>query len=196
MTHRSEEVLAFWLDEAGPEKWYNSDAAFDARIRDRFQTLWQEARDGKLDHWASHPRKALALIIVLDQFPRNMFRGEATAFASDAKAKTVACSALKQGWDERFDQNQRQFFYMPFMHSEALTDQDHSVRLTCQKMPDERDDKLPHAVAHREIIRRFGRFPYRNEALGRESSAAEKDFLANGSYGRVVEEVRAAAMCK
>jgi uncharacterized protein (DUF924 family) len=85
---------------------------------------------------------------------------------------------------------------MPFMHSEALTDQDHSVRLTCQKMPETREDKLPHAIAHREIIRRFGRFPYRNDALGRTSSEAEKDFLENGGYGKVVEEARAAATCK
>ena len=196
MRDRFEDVLTFWLEEAGPDKWYMSDEAFDAEIRDRFLPLWEEAAAGKLSHWTSHPRKALALIIVLDQFPRNMFRGQAKAFSTDSKAKAAACYALKQRWDERFDQNTRQFFYLPFMHSEALTDQDHSVRLSCQKMPDQREDKLPHAIAHREIIRRFGRFPYRNEALGRTSSDAEKDFLENGGYGKVVEEARAAALCK
>lgn len=193
MTETYEEVLAFWLEEAGPAKWYAGGDSFDADIRDRFMALWEQARDGKLDHWISHPRKALALIIVLDQFPRNMFRGDRRAFATDQKAKSVACSSLKQGWDERFDQTQRQFFYMPFMHSEALTDQDHSVRLACQKMPDAREDKLPHAIAHREIIRRFGRFPYRNDALGRTTRADEQDFLENGGYGKMVEEARAAA---
>ncbi|MGI3184044.1 DUF924 family protein [Nioella aestuarii] len=196
MTQQFEDVLTFWLEEAGPDKWYMGGEEFDAEIRERFLPLWEEAAAGKLNDWTSHPRKALALIIVLDQFPRNMFRGDAKAFSTDSKAKAAACYALKQGWDERFDQPTRQFFYLPFMHSEALTDQDHSVRLTCQKMPDEREDKLPHAIAHREIIRRFGRFPYRNDALGRTSSDEEKDFLANGGYGKVVEEARAAAVCK
>lgn len=196
MTHPSEEIISFWLEEAGPEKWYAGGEEFDALIRDRFMEMWEEARRGLYDGWTSHPRKALALIILLDQFPRNMFRGDAMAFDTDAKAKAAACTALSRGWDERFPQNVRQFFYMPFMHSEALTDQDHSVRLTCQKMPDEREDKLPHACAHREIIRRFGRFPYRNEALGRDSTVEEKEFLDSGGYGKVVEEVRAAVMCK
>jgi uncharacterized protein (DUF924 family) len=196
MTHRTEDVLSFWLEEAGPSKWYAGGDAFDAEIRERFLPLWEEARDGKLDSWKSHPRKALALIIVLDQFPRNMFRGDARAFSTDRKAKSAACYALKQGWDERFPETARQFFYLPFMHSEALTDQDHSVRLYCQKMPDAREDNLVHAVAHREIIRRFGRFPYRNEALGRATTGAEKEFLESGGYGKMVEEARAAAMCK
>ena len=196
MAHRSEEILTFWFEEAGPEKWYAGGETFDEEVRTRFKDMWEKARRGEFDGWTSHPRKALALIILLDQFPRNMFRGDALAFATDAKAKAAACTALARGWDERFSQQDRQFFYMPFMHSEALTDQDHSVRLACQKMPDEREDKLPHAIAHREIIRRFGRFPYRNEALGRESSDAEKDFLENGGYGKVVEEARAAALCK
>lgn len=196
MTERFEDVLTFWLEEAGPDKWYAGGAAFDAEVRDRFLPLWEEASAGKLSHWTSHPRKALALIIVLDQFPRNMFRGEARAFSTDGKAKAAACYALKHRWDERFDQSTRQFFYMPFMHSEALTDQDHSVRLACQKMPDQREDKLPHAVAHREIIRRFGRFPYRNAALGRTSTEAEKDFLEGGGYGKMVEEARGASTCE
>ena len=143
MTHPSEEIISFWLEEAGPEKWYAGGEEFDTLIRDRFMEMWEEARRGLYDGWTSHPRKALALIILLDQFPRNMFRGDAMAFETDSKAKAAACTALSRGWDERFPQNVRQFFYMPFMHSEALTDQDHSVRLTCQKMPDEREDKLP-----------------------------------------------------
>lgn len=194
MTHRSEDVLRFWLEEAGPAKWYANDEAFDEEIRQRFMPLWEEARDGKLDGWMSHPRKALALIILLDQFPRNMFRGSATAFSTDKKAKSAACAALKNGWDERFPEMARQFFYLPFMHSEALSDQDHSVRLYCQKMPDSRQDSLIHAVAHREIIRRYGRFPYRNAALGRTSSSAEEEFLLGGGYGKMLDEARSAAM--
>jgi len=196
MTHRSEDVLTFWLEEAGPAKWYASDPDFDAEITRRFGALWQEARDGGLDDWTSHPRKALALIILLDQFPRNMFRGEAKAFSTDQKAKSAACYALKQKWDERFPQQQRQFFYLPFMHSEALSDQDHSVRLYCQKMTDHREDSLPHAIVHRDIIRKFGRFPYRNEALGRRTTAKEQEFLDGGGYGMMLEEARSAAMCK
>lgn len=196
MTQRTEDILSFWLEEAGPAKWYASDPDFDAEIRDRFESMWEEARDGKLDHWTSHPRKALALIILLDQFPRNMFRGSAKAFATDRKAKSAACYALKQKWDERFPQEARQFFYLPFMHSEALTDQDHSVRLYCQKMAEQREDSLPHAIAHREIIRRFGRFPYRNDALGRKNTSQEQEFLEEGGYGKMLEEARSAALCK
>ena len=149
MSHISEDILRFWLDETGPQKWYSSDEAFDALIRDRFLELWRDARDGKLADWAGHPRKALALIILLDQFPRNMFRGDARAFATDQRAKSVACSALKHGWDMRFDEPARQFFYMPFMHSESLTDQDHSVRLMCQKMEEGREGSLLHARVRR-----------------------------------------------
>jgi uncharacterized protein (DUF924 family) len=193
MLHKSKDILDFWFTESGPEKWYTGGAAFDAEIREKYQTLWQDGRDGHLSDWAGHPRKALALIIVLDQFPRNMFRNDPQAFATDQRAKSVACSALKHGWDTRFPEPDRQFFYMPFMHSESLPDQDHSVRLMCQKMPENRANSLLHARAHREIIRRFGRFPYRNEALGRKSSAEEKSFLSDGGYGKMLEQVKSAA---
>lgn len=193
MPHKSEEILQYWLTESGPQKWYAGGDAFDAEIRKKYLELWQDGHDGRLADWAGHPRKSLALIIVLDQFPRNMFRDDARAFATDARAKSVACSALKHGWDMRFPEPDRQFFYMPFMHSESLPDQDHSVRLMCQKMPDSRENSLLHARAHREIIRRFGRFPYRNAALGRKSSADEKVFLSDGGYGRMLEELKTAA---
>ena len=193
MSHISEDILRFWLDETGPQKWYSSDEAFDALIRDRFLELWRDARDGKLADWAGHPRKALALIILLDQFPRNVFRGDARAFATDQRAKSVACSALKHGWDMRFDEPARQFFYMPFMHSESLTDQDHSVRLMCQKMEEGREGSLLHARVHREIIRKYGRFPYRNDALGRKSTSQEKSFLTDGGYAKILNEMQKAA---
>jgi len=193
MLHKSEEILEFWLTESGPAKWYAGGDAFDAEIREKYLDLWQDGRDGRLADWAGHPRKSLALIIVLDQFPRNMFRNDPRAFATDQKAKSVACSALKHGWDTRFPEPDRQFFYMPFMHSESLPDQDHSVRLMCQKMPENRDSSLLHARAHREIIRRFGRFPYRNAALGRKSSQEESAFLSEGGYGRMLEQLNTAA---
>lgn len=191
-----EDVLGFWLDEVGPSGWYKSEEALDQEIRDRFGSAWSGAMEGRHALWLTYPSGTLAYIILLDQFPRNMFRGQATAFTTDKKAKSAACSALKQGWDERFPETVRQFFYLPFMHSEALTDQDHSVRLYCQKMPDSREDSLIHAVAHREIIRRFGRFPYRNVALGRISSSAEEEFLQGGGYGKMLDEARSAAVCK
>lgn len=193
MTHQSEDILQYWLTESGPEKWYAGGAEFDAEIRERYLGLWGQGRDGKLADWAGHPRKALALIIVLDQFPRNMFRGTAQAFSTDRRAKTIACYALDHGWDTRFEEPERQFFYMPFMHSESLSDQDHSVRLMCQRMHQNKDAHLLHARAHREVIRKYGRFPYRNDALGRNSSAEEISFLNAGGYGRMVTDLKSAA---
>ena len=183
----AEEVLSFWLG-AGPEAWYKQDDAFDAEITERFGALWEAGAAGALDEaWATNPRGALALIILLDQFPRNMFRGDARAFHSDARALSTACYAIDRGWDLRVEPPERQFFYMPFMHSERLTDQDHCVRLFKERMP---GDNVLHARAHREIIRRFFRFPYRNEALGRTSSDAEREFLDGGGYGKILNELK------
>jgi uncharacterized protein (DUF924 family) len=182
-----EEILSFWLG-AGPEAWYKQDDTFDGEITRRFGTLWEQGAAGALDErWATNPRGALALIILLDQFPRNMFRGEARAFHSDARARSVACYALARGWDRRVDEPERQFFYMPFMHSERLTDQDHCVRLFAERMP---GDNVLHARAHREVIRRYGRFPYRNDALGRKTTAAESAFLDEGGYGAILNELK------
>jgi uncharacterized protein (DUF924 family) len=184
-----EEVLSFWLG-AGPEAWYRQDDAFDAEIRERFGELWDKGARGDLDEaWATNPRGALALIILLDQFPRNMFRGDAKSFASDDRALSTACYALDRGWDMRIGEPERQFFYMPFMHSERLTDQDHCVRLMAERM--ESAENLLHARAHREIIRRFNRFPYRNGALGRISTHAEREFLDRGGYRTVLEKLKA-----
>ncbi len=191
MTHPSEEILEFWLTECGPEAWYAGGDDLDQTIRDRFLSTWEEAKSGAFKDWTSDPRKCLALIILLDQFARNMFRGDAQAFSTDSAAKAAACKALKQGWDLRFNEPERQFFYMPFMHSELSTDQDHSVRLMCQKMPEGREAHLLHARAHREVIRRFGRFPYRNEALGRRSRTDEIAFMEEGGYGAIVKELGA-----
>ncbi len=183
-----DEVTAFWLN-AGPEKWYKQDEAFDAEIRERFLDLWQKAHDGKLGGWCSNPKSALAMIILTDQFPRNMFRGDPRSFATDALAKKVACYALDRGWDLKIPEPERQFLYMPFMHSERLTDQDHCVRLMAERMKE--GNNLLHARAHREIIRKFNRFPYRNEVLGRKTSTTERAFLDDGGYGKIVNGLEA-----
>jgi uncharacterized protein (DUF924 family) len=183
----AEAVLDFWLG-AGPEAWYRQDDAFDAEITARFASLWEQGAAGALDApWATTPRGALALIVLLDQVPRNMFRGEARAFHSDARALSVACQSLDRGWDMRVDGPERQFFYMPFMHSERLADQDHCVGLFAERMP---GDNLLHARAHREIIRQYGRFPYRNAALGRKTTEREQSFLDAGGYGSILNELK------
>ena len=184
-------VLDYWLGEIGPQGWYAGGEALDADIRDRFADLWQAAADGGLDHWVDGPGGTLAFIVLTDQFPRNMFRDSPRAFASDTRALRVASTAVFHGWDLRVAGPMRQFLYLPFMHSERLTDQDRSVRLFKARMAE--GDNLLHARAHREVIRRFGRFPYRNAALGRVTTAAEAAFLAAGGYGAMVRELEAVA---
>lgn len=187
MRGAAEEVLAFWLDEVGPEGWYGGGEALDARCRERFLPLWEAAARGELDGWASQPRSCLGLMIVLDQLPRNMFRGSAKAFATDAKARAVAKSAIARGFDLRVPEPERQFFYMPLEHSEYFADQARAVRLFALRIADR--EYLRHARAHRAVIRRFGRFPYRNAALGRRTTPAEAAFLDAGGYGAALAEV-------
>ncbi len=190
--HASEDILEFWL-QAGPPKWYVADDSFDQEIRDKFGDLWEEGAKGALEDWTGHPRKALALIILLDQFPRNMFRQDGRAFSTDERAKAAACYSIKQGWDMRIDEPERQFFYLPLMHSEMLSDQDHCIRLMIERMPETGAPNVLHARAHREVIREFGRFPYRNTALGRETTPAEQTYLDNGGYGYTVRKLEGAA---
>jgi uncharacterized protein (DUF924 family) len=173
-----EEVRSFWR-EAGPKRWYKVDPAFDETVRERFLATWEAARSGRLAAWEDTPEGALALLIVLDQFPRNMFRGMAQAFASDEVARAVAGRAITRGFDQEFAPPERNFFYLPYMHSEALADQDKSVALV-QAIGD--SGGVKHAEAHRDLIRRFGRFPFRNEALGRTSTPEEAAYLAAGGY--------------
>ncbi len=190
--HASEDILEFWL-QAGPPKWYVADDSFDQEICDKFGDLWGEGAKGALEDWTGHPRKALALIILLDQFPRNMFRQDGRAFSTDERAKAAACYAIKQGWDMRIDEPERQFFYLPLMHSEMLSDQDHCIRLMIERMPETGAPNVLHARAHREVIREFGRFPYRNTALGRETTPAEQTYLDNGGYGYTVRKLEGVA---
>lgn len=188
-----EEVLQFWLDEIGPKGWYEASDALDDEIRTKFEDTWRAACEGKFSLWLTYPSGALAYIILTDQFSRNMFRGEGRAFASDKIALAAAKSAIDKGWDKRIDEPARQFFYMPLMHSENLCDQDRCIRLICERMPASRESMLLHARAHREVIRKFGRFPYRNEALVRTTTATERDYLAGGSYGGTVRALEQAA---
>ncbi|MDF1718295.1 MAG: DUF924 domain-containing protein [Antarcticimicrobium sp.] len=188
-----EEILKFWLDEAGPDKWYAQDDALDAEIRARFLSTWEGVQDGRFSMWLTYASGALAYIILTDQFPRNMFRGEARAFSSDRIALAAAKSAIDRSWDMKIDEPARQFFYMPLMHSENLCDQDRCVRLLCQRMPQSGASNLLHARAHREVIRTFGRFPFRNQALSRSATGPESDYVTAGGYGVTVRALQAAS---
>ncbi len=187
-----EEVLGFWLDEVGPEGWYGASDSLDQRVRDRFSDAWENARQGAYALWLTYSSGTLAYIILTDQFPRNMFRGEARAFATDRVALAAAKVAINRGWDMRINEPARQFFYLPLMHSENLCDQERCVRLICERMPLHGPENMIHARAHREVIRQFGRFPYRNAALDRPSTALERDYQAQGGYDATLRQLMAA----
>ena len=168
-------VVAFW-EAAGPERWFAKSDEFDARIRARYMPLVERAAAGELDDWAHEREGALALLLLLDQFPRNLYRGSARAFAADAHARRIADAAIEAGFDMAYDKPLRAFFYLPFMHSEALADQERCVKLTAERA---RESTRDYAVIHRDIIARFGRFPHRNAVLGRASTPEEIAFLAD-----------------
>jgi uncharacterized protein (DUF924 family) len=173
------DVLAFW--RAAAAKWFKKDAAFDAEIASRFQVLWRDAADGALADWEAAPEPALSLVLVLDQFPRNMFRGKADAFATDPLARGVAERAIARGFDRQVPTSERLFFYLPFEHSESLADQERAIALV-STLGD--TDLVRWAEIHADIIRRFGRFPHRNSAVGRASTREEQEFLdADGFAG-------------
>jgi len=181
-----DDVLAFWLDECTPADWYRSDPEFDAQIKDKFEGTWHAACEGALGLWQTYPSGTLAYIILTDQFPRNMYRDTASAFASDQCALAAAKMAIDRNWDLKIDEPARQFFYLPLMHAENLSDQDRGVRLIHARMPRTGTSTELHAQAHRQVIRDFGRFPYRNDVLGRRTRPDEKAFLDAGGYGAVV----------
>jgi len=171
------DVVAFWR-ATGPKRWFEKDAAFDDDIRRRFLTLHEAAAAGKLTAWEGTAEGALALLILLDQCPRNIFRGQARAFASDPLARAIASRAILNGFDGAFP-DMRGFFYLPFEHSEDLADQQRG--LTLYKAAGDADG-LKWAGVHADIIRRFGRFPHRNAVLGRVSTAEEQRFLDDGGF--------------
>ena len=172
------EIVAFWRD-AGPDKWFEKNDAFDADIRRRFLPTHEAAAAGKLANWEETAEGSLALLILLDQFPRNMFRGQARAFATDPLALAVTAKAIIRGFDAQAPKEMRGFFYLPFEHSENLTDQEHGIAL--YKAAGDADG-LKWANVHADIIRRFGRFPHRNAALGRTTTPEEQAFLDGGGF--------------
>ena len=170
------DVVAFWK-EAGPDKWYAKDKAFDTDFRLKFKAAHWAASRGDLADWIDSAEGALALLILLDQYPRNSFRGSAHQFATDGLALATAREAIRRGYLEAFEPELRQFLVMPLMHSEAPADQDALIPL-CEGMP----ETLKYAHIHRDIIARFGRFPHRNAVLGRETTPDEQAFLDGGGF--------------
>ena len=182
------EVLDFWLGEVGPKGWYAGGDQIDALCRERCGDLWQAAHDGGLEHWVDGTVGTLAYLIITDQIPRNIHRNSARAFATDAQALAAARKAVAEGWDLNAPDPERQFFYMPFEHSEDPTDQAQAVELMRHRL--EYPDDLLHARAHQEIIRKYGRFPSRNAALGRVNTAQEQAYLDQGGYTAVVSALK------
>ncbi len=184
---QAEEILSFWFGEPRDDKayyeerhrlWFAHDPQFDQDVRDHFTSDYQMAAARKLMDWQETPQVGLALVVLLDQFPRNMFRGDARAFATDPLAREVAVSLIQTRSDRCLLPIERLFVYLPFMHSEDLAHQRQSVALF-QQLAQERDylDSVSYAIRHREIIERFGRFPHRNAILGRPSTPEEVEFL-------------------
>jgi uncharacterized protein (DUF924 family) len=170
-------VVDFW-SEAGSSLWFAKDSNFDRRFRERFLSSYEAAARGELTRWRATPGGALALVLLLDQFPRNAFRGTPRMYATDTMARKMASAALDTGHDMAVPAELRLFFYLPFAHSEHLPDQERSVTL-CHALGEPNGS---HAERHRDIVRRFGRFPHRNSILGRAMTAAEQAFLDNGGY--------------
>ncbi|MFQ3622567.1 MAG: DUF924 family protein [Acetobacteraceae bacterium] len=176
-----EEVLGFWFSAESEPFWFRKDEAFDSRVRSALLAPHLAAARGDLAPWGGDAEGALALALLLDQAPRNLFRGRARAFATDAAALAVARTALERGFDLALPVARRPFLYLPFEHSEALEDQHLSVRLFRERIGE--GEYLTYAIAHLEVIARFGRFPHRNAALGRTSTAAEEAYLAEPGAG-------------
>jgi uncharacterized protein (DUF924 family) len=178
------DVLEFWFAPAAQALWFERNTAFDDEIRRRFATAVQTAQAGQMDSWQQSPEGALALLLVLDQFARNIHRGSAKAFLGDERARAIAGQALARGFDQQLPFHRQRFFYLPFEHSEQLADQHRAIELFTraleQAAPEDREaaiEQLEYAHRHRVVIERFGRFPHRNEALGRPSTEDELAFL-------------------
>ncbi|MBZ9677098.1 DUF924 family protein [Mesorhizobium sp. ES1-1] len=174
---RARSVTGFWRD-AGEDAWFKVDEAFDADFRRRFLDLHYAVARRQCDGWSGHAEGSLALMILLDQFPRNCFRGTAHMYATDPLARYFAAKAIAAGHDLDLDEKIRVFVYLPYEHSEVMADQDLSVELTRTRA----EPYLKYAEEHRDIIQRFGRFPHRNSMLGRETTLAERAFLDGGGF--------------
>ncbi|MEK9662452.1 MAG: DUF924 family protein [Alphaproteobacteria bacterium] len=175
-----EKVYDFWFAESGPERWFAKDPSFDAAIRFRFASAIAAARESRLDHWAAAAKSCLSLILVIDQFSRNVFRLSPLAWSADHRARALTVDALERGYDGGMTTSERKFLYMPLMHSEDLADQERCVELFAALLAEDPEGEArshESAIRHRDIVTRFGRFPHRNAVLGRPSSAEEIAFL-------------------
>lgn len=175
-----EDIIDFWFKEITPQFWFKKDVHFDQEISKRFLTVYIAATQCELFHWRSTPLGCLAEVIVLDQFPRNIFRNSDKAFSSDSLALCLAQSAIDKGFDQEIPIAKRSFLYMPYMHSESLVIHDQALKLFATEGL---ENNLKFEIKHREIIKRFGRYPHRNGVLKRESSAEEKKFLQQPGSG-------------
>jgi len=174
------EILQFWFSDRARELWFDKDKAFDDEIRARFGSMVHEAQMGGLDSWRASPEGALGLLLLIDQFARNIYRGQAKAYLGDARAREIAAEAIARGFDQRYPFPDRVFFYLPFEHCETLANQDRYLELMqgcLREFGEVAVDYLEASRRHREIIHRFGRFPHRNTALGRETTEEEAEFL-------------------
>lgn len=174
-----QEILAFWFSEEVRPRWFNSTPEFDSLLRDHYESTWEQARCGSYDFWAQEANSALALVIVLDQFPLNMFRQDARQYSTESHARRIASEAIELGLDKKLEPAQQAFLYLPFMHSESLLDQKRSLQLYEEAGL---EDNLRFARHHHDVVKRFGRFPHRNETLGRDSTAEEIEYLKTAKW--------------
>ncbi len=173
------EILQFWFSDEVQPFWFNSTAAFDDELKQNYEKIWGLARTGMYDHWGQEADGALALVIILDQFPLNMFREDARQYSTEAHARQIARAAIDSGLDMELSDNQTSFIYLPFMHSESIEDQDYAVSLYEKAGL---SSNLEYARHHRSVVMRFNRFPHRNEVLGRKSSEEEVEYLKNAKW--------------
>jgi len=185
------DVLHFWFEELEPGKRFFGGEEVDNLVRERFLDTYEEAIKGKLDHWRESPDGCLAIILVLDQFSRNMFRGDARSFEFDHQAREIAEDAIARDFDLEHEEEKRSFYYLPYMHSEDSKDQAKCIELISNRLGEKGKTSLIHAKAHADIINEFGRFPYRNDALGRVNTTEESAFLDSGGYVQVVKKIEA-----
>jgi len=172
-------IIELWFSDRVSALWFKSTDGFDAELKHNYETVWQQAADGLLDHWKKTPQGAVALVIILDQFPLNMFRGQGKRYSTEAKSREIAAYAIDNNLDKNLPLKQKAFLYLPFMHSEQLSDQQTSIDLFEAAGL---DDNVRYAQHHYGVIKRFGRFPHRNEELGRTSSEAEIDYLKTAKW--------------
>jgi len=173
------EILDFWFSVETRSKWFNSTNEFDELIRQKYEKVWGLARANSYDHWEQEAQGALALVIILDQFPLNMFRQNSRQYSTETHARKIARHAINQSFDKQLEQNRVSFLYLPFMHSESLDDQNFSVDLYEKAGL---KDNLGFAKHHRDVVKRFGRFPHRNDALGRDSTEEEIEYLKHSNW--------------